>query len=123
MSLVILETPYSPANGKTIKENLYYARACLLDCLQRGEYPIASHLLYTQVLDDAVPEQRELGIKAGFAWHGKADKIVFYLDHGMSQGMIKSLDHYNKWPLKDDRPVIESRYLSKKMELYPLSVV
>ena len=41
-----------------------YARACVADCLRRGEAPIASHLLYTQpgVLDDDVPEERAQGI-------------------------------------------------------------
>lgn len=60
--LVIVESPYSG----DIERNLCYARAALKDCFDRGEYPFASHLLYTQkdVLDDNIPEQRQLGILA-----------------------------------------------------------
>ena len=39
--LVILESPYSG----DVEANLEYARSCLHDCLERGEAPIASHLL------------------------------------------------------------------------------
>ena len=60
---------------------------CLLDSLNRGEAPIASHLLHTQVLDDTDPAQRKMGIAAGVAWHTAADLIVFYVDRGWSRGM------------------------------------
>ena len=42
---------------------------CLRDSLLRGEGPITSHLLYTQpgVLDDQIPEERQMGIDAGLA--------------------------------------------------------
>jgi hypothetical protein len=55
----------------------------------RGESPYASHLLYTQegVLEDAVPEERKLGMEAGFAWAEIADARVVYTDLGISRGM------------------------------------
>jgi hypothetical protein len=85
MKRVILESPYA---GE-IERNVSYARACVRDCLQRGEAPIASHLLYTQpgVLNDNVPGERELGISAGLAWRSVADVVVFYVDYGWSSGM------------------------------------
>jgi len=83
MRRVILESPYAGA----VQANIAYAKACLLDSLRRGEAPIASHLLYTQVLDDQIPEERELGIEAGLAWRTKAELAVFYIDHGWSAGM------------------------------------
>lgn len=59
------------------------------DSLHRGEAPFASHLLYTQhgVLKDEIPEQRKLGIEAGFAWGEVADLVVVYKDLGISGGM------------------------------------
>ena len=50
MRRLMLKSPYAG----DIATNVDYARACLRDCLQRGEAPLASHLLYTQpdVLDD-----------------------------------------------------------------------
>ena len=91
MRLVIVESPYAG----DVERNLEYGRACLADCLARGESPIASHLLYTQpgVLDDANPEERKKGIEAGFAWRRVADCTVFYTDLGRSDGMIEAVRH------------------------------
>lgn len=89
MRLVIIESPYSPANGHTVEENVAYARRCVRDCVLRGEAPIASHLLFTQegILDDSVPAERSLGIEAGLAWGKHAEATVVYTDLGMSSGM------------------------------------
>lgn len=89
MRRVILESPYSGdvANNET------YARACVRDCLLRGETPLASHILYTQVgvLDDTVPEERKLGIQAGLEWLCAADASVVYTDRGISAGMEQGI--------------------------------
>jgi hypothetical protein len=57
----------------------------------RGEAPIASHLLYTQrgVLNDDVPDERQLGIDAGHAWIGSAEAMVVYIPRSgqITQGM------------------------------------
>lgn len=89
MRLVCLESPYAG----DVEANLAYARACLADCLRRGEAPLASHLLYTQpgVLDDTVLEQRALGIAAGFAWNQHAAATVVYTDRGISAGMRQGI--------------------------------
>jgi hypothetical protein len=85
MKLVILESPYAG----DIEENVRYARACVRDCLLRGEAPIASHLLYTQegILDDDIPRERQLGIDAGLAWKVMAQGTVVYTDRGITKGM------------------------------------
>lgn len=86
MRRVIIESPYAG----DVERNLRYLRACMRDSLLRGEAPFASHGLYTQpgVLDDHDPEQRRLGIEAGFAWWGGAAAVVFYTDLGWSRGML-----------------------------------
>ena len=91
MRVVILESPYA---GK-VKLNTRYARACLADCLKRGEAPFASHLLYTQpgVLDDNDPEERERGIRAGFEYRSVATMTVVYTDLGTSSGMRYGISH------------------------------
>lgn len=85
MRRVILESPYSG----DVAANLTYARACVRDCVLRGEAPIASHLLFTQpgILDDTVQAERDLGIQAGLAWCGVAEASVVYTDRGISSGM------------------------------------
>jgi len=86
MRLVIVESPYA---GWDVEDNKAYARACIRDCLVRGEAPFASHLLYTQdnILDDYLPEERFMGMEAGFAWMEKADLVAVYGDRGISRGM------------------------------------
>ena len=88
---VIVESPYAG----DVEANLTYLRACLRDCLMRGEAPFASHALYTQpgVLDDNDPEQRIRGIQAGFCWRELAAKTVVYTDRGFSSGMRYGIAH------------------------------
>lgn len=89
MKIVVIESPYAG----DIEKNVEYARRAMLHCLQRGEAPYASHLLYTQVWDDTVPELRTAGIAAGIAYHAKADVIAFYVDLGWSKGMLAAKEH------------------------------
>lgn len=94
MRLVIVESPYASPYHVEVLRNERYARACLADCLKRGEAPFASHLLYTQtgVLDDRKPYQRAKGIEAGLAWGKFAEATVVYTDRGISAGMQQGID-------------------------------
>ena len=91
MKLVVIESPYAG----DADENVRYLRACIRDCLLRGEAPIASHGLYTQsgVLDDGIPEERRLGMEAGWQWMRAADAVVVYTDRGVSDGMRGGIEH------------------------------
>jgi len=103
---VVIESPYAG----DIDKNLNYARACMKDSLNRGEYPLASHLLYTQMLDDRIKEERELGMRAGLVWALKSDKAVFYADLGYSKGMLEAKKYYKKHNID-----IEERFLWKSL--------
>ncbi len=82
---VIVESPF--AGGFT---NVKYSREAIKDCLNRGESPFASHLLYTQkgVLDDSIPEERRKGIDAAIGWLEVADLVAVYMDLGITTGMV-----------------------------------
>lgn len=92
MRRVIIESPYAG----DVKRNEAYARACMRDCLSRGEAPFASHLLYTQpgVLDDTIPDERTLGVDAGLAWGDVADVVAIYTDLGLSNGMRYGIEKH-----------------------------
>lgn len=90
--IVIIESPYAG----DVEKNLAYLRAALHDCLMRGEAPFASHGLYTQVLDDTIPEEREHGIQAGFAFRSVCDYTVVYDDLGISKGMALGIEDSHK---------------------------
>src|SRR5690348_6924323 len=94
MKRVIIESPYAG----DVARNLPYVRACMRDALLRGEAPFASHALYTQpgVLRDHVPEERELGIRAGFAWRAGTELTAVYEDLGVSSGMQLGVEHAAK---------------------------
>jgi len=85
MKTVAIESPYAG----DVEYNEKYGRACMADCLKRGEAPYASHLLYTQpgVLDDTIPEERTLGMEVGKAIEKLLDATIVYTDLGISSGM------------------------------------
>lgn len=92
---VIIESPYAAQTRRDLRRNKRYLRACMADALRRGEAPYASHGLYTQpgVLDDRIPEERRMGIEAGFAWRAAADRTCVYTDLGTSGGMREGIAH------------------------------
>jgi len=85
MLLVLIESPFAG----NVDLNVQFARACMRDSLNRGEAPFAMHLLYTQqgILNDEIPEQREWGIAAGFAWGKYAQLTAVYTNLGITPGM------------------------------------
>ena len=85
---VIIESPYA---GE-VEKNIVYARRCMLDSLMRGETPLAFHLLYTQVLDDTKPQERNLGITASQNWYEYCDFVAVYVDRGVSGGMLAGIE-------------------------------
>ena len=101
---VLLESPFA---GE-VEANKKYAAQAVRDSLRRGEAPFASHLFYTQFLDDDIPAERSLGIEAGLDIGSRADKTVVYIDRGISKGMELGIERAHK----EGRP-IEYRSLDK----------
>lgn len=117
--LVIIESPLGRRVDGTVctpqelAENVVYARACMADSLRRGdEAPYGSHLLYPQVLDDATPAERRLGMEAGFIWGEAAALaqahsagflgghlrafVAVYVDRGITPGMAEGIARHRK---------------------------
>lgn len=104
--LVVIESPFSAPSRSEEGLHILYAREALRDSIGRGEAPIASHLLYTQVLKDSEPDERELGMVAGFAWGSRAELVAVYADLGISRGMRRGMQTYI-----DAGIALEMRYL------------
>ena len=96
MTRVVIESPLNDLTRELIEENKKYARRCMLDSLRRGEAPFASHVLYDHpdILDDMKPEERMLGITAGFYWGEMAELVAVYTDRGISSGMKRGIEFY-----------------------------
>lgn len=92
MKRVMIESPYSGKTPTERKRNGKYLEACMFDSLEKGEAPFASHGLYTQYLKDSDPKERKQGMACGRVWAETADIIAFYVDYGVSPGMLDMLD-------------------------------
>ena len=118
---VDIETPYASKNEKELRRNLLYARACVRDSLLRGEIPFASHLFYTQpgILDDNIPQERDMGIKAGKILVESLPDVVtvVYKDLGISKGMQYGIDR-----AKENKRTIEYRNLGSGWEEKELEI-
>lgn len=113
MTLVVIESPYAG----DVKTHTEYANRAIRDSINRGEHPFASHILYTQALQDCDPDQRKTGINCGYSWGKHAKKIAVYTDYGISNGMQQAMGYYNKIGIP-----IEYRKIGKNMEK-PISIV
>lgn len=102
MKLVVIESPYGSADPAVVERNVRYARAAMADCVRRGESPYASHLLLTQpgVLRDGVPEERAIGIEAGYAvaevMLDAGGHVAFYCNLGQTPGMFAARERWER---------------------------
>lgn len=121
MKRVQLESPYGSESDAVVAANVEYARRCALDCLTNHvEAPFASHLLYTQMLDDRIEVERDLGIAAGFAWMKSVEAVVVYVDRGISTGMRFGISNARKIGLpiffRELRPTNDGGYEGFRVE-------
>jgi hypothetical protein len=67
LTLAVIESPYSAPSLVRFAMHVRYARAAVLDAIELGYAPLASHLLYPQegILSEASSSDRERGIRAG----------------------------------------------------------
>lgn len=103
--IVIIESPFAgdrTANGS-------YLNACLRDSWLRGELPFASHGFFPRFLNEDDEAERRAGIEAGYRFWAFAEAIIFYVDHGMSEGMSLAYT----LATKEDR-IIKKRTLAQE---------
>ena len=75
----------SPYAGNT-EENTAFARQACGYAIRQGAVPLAPHLLYPQILNDSVPEERETGIRLGLEILERCEELWICGDR-MSAGM------------------------------------
>ena len=61
-----------------IPANTAAAVRCCRQVIAEGHMPVASHLLYPRMLNDADPMERELGLTFGLALLGLCDEVWVY---------------------------------------------
>ena len=92
----VIESPFSAPTIDELVRNVQYAILAVRDSLGRGEAPYASHLFYTQMLDDNDSVERQLGMDAGLAICQHADRTAVYVDLGVSRGMEYGIETAKK---------------------------
>lgn len=81
----------SPYAGD-IARNTEIARHLMRLAIEHSAAPFAPHLLYPQVLDEAVPAERQAGIACGLSWLAVAEELWVYTPDGrVTPGMALEL--------------------------------
>ena len=94
--LVVIESPFAAPEERGRIANRTYAGEALYHSIENGEAPFAGHLLYTQVLDDFIPEERALGIALHIEYLRRCDLVAVYTDRGISPGMRDAIEIANR---------------------------
>lgn len=82
MKLVYICSPFA---GE-IEKNIRFAKAACYYAMKQNCAPVAVHLLYPQFLDDAVPSEREAGIRMGLRVLASCEELLLCgerISHGM----------------------------------------
>lgn len=79
-------SPLRATPERSMAQHIEDAKMFMLEVLERGHCPFVPHLLFTQVLNDDVPEHRELGRAAALQAIGACDE-VWVFGPRISEGM------------------------------------
>lgn len=91
----------SPYRGDTAG-NLKYLHNYMRRLLLGGQTPLAGHAIFPQMLNDADPRERDVGMKAGQTLLLLCDEVHMLVDKGISAGMIQDA----RYCLERDIPVM-----------------
>lgn len=83
---VYIVSPYAGDVKSNVNNAIRYCRYAI----NRKKIPVASHLLYPQMLNDNIPEEREIGTLYGLSLLAICDEIWCFGDE-LSPGMEKEL--------------------------------
>ena len=89
--LVYICSPYSG----DVEHNTQRTRQFCRYALDRGQIPVAPHLMFPQFMDDDKPEERELAMFMDIVLMGKCQEI-WVLDDVISEGMGIEIDRAKK---------------------------
>lgn len=82
---VYVASKYAGDTEANVNAAIGYCRMAV----RKGYLPVASHLLYPQILDDSNPKERELGLMFGLALLAVCDEVWVFGD--VSPGMAREI--------------------------------
>lgn len=92
MKLIYICSPYRAEDKKTLKRNIEYAKEITRWVLMRGDAAVTPHLYMTKCLNDDIPEEREIGLKAGKEIILRCDAVFVGEKYGISKGMKEEIE-------------------------------
>lgn len=92
----ILESPFRAEDEGQHATHVLYARWLMVQLMCMGYAPIASHLLYTLMLDDANEPSRARAIQCGLDLADALGDVPVFLgaEYGVSDGMELAIEHH-----------------------------
>lgn len=87
MKLIYVASPYAG----DIEKNTEFAKKACRHAMEQGYAFFAPHLLYPSILNENVPEQRQLGIDMGLTMLAHCDELWCYGDR-ISHGMMMEIE-------------------------------
>ena len=88
MRKVYICSPYAGNTKRHTEIAIEYCKAAI----ESGYMPVASHLLYPQMLDETSPAERELGVKFGLEMVMMCDEMwVAITASGITKGMAEEI--------------------------------
>jgi hypothetical protein len=99
MKLVYIASPYAG----DIEHNTLVAQEYCRRAAEQNVIPLAPHLLFTQFLDDNIPDQREQGLKMGLELLSSCSEL-WVCGPRISSGMAAEIEHA-------ERLGIQTRYI------------
>ena len=108
--LIYVASPYAG----DIETNTAFAKKACWYAIHQGHTPIAVHLLYPQMLDDAEPTEREIGLRLGHRVLEVCDEL--WLCGGrVSSGMAREIEEAQRLGI----PIRQIGELEIKQEALP----
>lgn len=89
--MIIIDLTYicSPLRGN-VEENIRKANEYSRQAALQGDCPVAPHCLFTQYLNDGIPEERRLGVNMGLDLLSRCNKLLVCGDT-ITEGMKEEI--------------------------------
>lgn len=89
MKVVYVCSPWRAADEAGRERHRALALAVCREVALAGDVPVAAHLLLPQFLDDAHPDERELGLRCGGVLLARCDEVLVAGE--VSEGMAREI--------------------------------
>ena len=89
--LVYVCSPFAADKEHTVEEHRDFTIEYCRRVIDQGHMPVASHLLYPQILNDSNPTERQLGLDFGLKLISLCDQLWVFGDR-ISDGMEKEIN-------------------------------